>query len=245
MADSTRISPQPWLDQLARRLGSPFLLCDEDAVHQLRVAAGRLGVWLELGGRRALRDDLRRLRREVASLRDADVLIARRNGGVEIPSLARARAEECQRISTRLQASKPEALLRALDFVPWLVTSEAERVLARLAARVVSAGDAFLCGEHDSSRIHRFRRRVRRARYALEWLGRDATQSHELQDVLGAWHDVELELGRCSETAADGARNALRRETEALLERAGQVYATHRNRWCDVVECGGRAWTSS
>ena len=59
---------------------------DPEGVHQVRVMAGRLSVWLEMAGRNMLRDDLAWLRRSASSLRDLDVI--------------GERLESCERSST-------------------------------------------------------------------------------------------------------------------------------------------------
>src|SRR5262245_54899902 len=49
----------PWLERLAAAIEVAAKGDDPEGVHQVRVAAGRLVVWLRLGARRALIDDLR------------------------------------------------------------------------------------------------------------------------------------------------------------------------------------------
>jgi CHAD domain-containing protein len=232
------ISPEPWLADLTRRADSVAVAQDDRSVHQLRVAAGRLSVWLELGGRTALRDDLRRVRQSVAHLRDLDVLLGRGRAAEEATRLRAARDAESVGAIAALRAARAGAIGVALGYVPWPTTAEAEKSLRRLILRVVTAGEDAVHGERDPAQMHALRRRVRRARYALEWLGRDATHARELQDVLGSWHDVmieELRLEATAPDAGDSMRNALERERNGLLERALETYATHRMWWRDLV----------
>jgi CHAD domain-containing protein len=69
------ISPREWIDRLREHARSACAGSDSEGVHQLRVAAGRLSVWLELGGKRVLRDDLAWMRRSAGPLRDLDVIM--------------------------------------------------------------------------------------------------------------------------------------------------------------------------
>jgi CHAD domain-containing protein len=238
VTDPEAISPEPWLAALVRRTDEVLRTHDERAVHQLRVAAGRLNVWLELGARAALRDDLRRIRRSVAELRDTDVLLARHPPDTEAARLRATRELAASRATTALRAARPHAVAAALAFVPWPTTAQAERALRRLGLRVVDAAEETAHGQLDPTHLHRFRRRVRRTRYALEWLGRDATNARELQDVLGLWHDATLDERRLESAppeSVESLRNALERERKALLERALETYATHRMWWRDLV----------
>lgn len=238
MSADDSIPPEPWLSELERRLSSSDVLAGEEGVHQLRVAAGRLQAWLDLGGRRALRDDLRRLRRTVAGLRDGDVLLARRSGVEDTRDLAAGRERELERARESLQRSRPEALLRALGFVPWPSAARAERRLSKLAKRALRSADALVAGERDPLHLHQLRRRVRRVRYDLEWLGRASDFARELQDALGAWHDATLDLERSGESFAsgdDGTRDRLEREVDALVSRAAECHLLHRARWRDLA----------
>jgi len=242
MTSTNAISPHPWLEELARRVEAVIDVGDAKSVHQLRVAAGRLSVWIELGGRAALRDDLRRLRRLVSHVRDVDVLLARRTDVAPDVQSAETRAEELRRARAILATSAPQALLVGLACVPWPEFEAAERCARGFATRVVRAARVVEQGDHAAEAVHRWRRRVRRARYALEWLGRDSTRERELQDVLGAWHDAAIEevAAEVSSSAAsdaqdpaalDSQRNAARRERDAMLETALSHFATDRERW--------------
>src|ERR1043165_1021156 len=81
LARMREIPPTAWLDRLEERTSlaesAPDAALDAEAVHELRVACGRLIVWLDLGGWRILRDDLRWLRRSAATVRDLDVVLHR------------------------------------------------------------------------------------------------------------------------------------------------------------------------
>lgn len=242
------ISPHPWLAELTRRMDEFSDRHDERAIHQLRVAAGRLGVWLELAGRRALRDDLRRVRHAVDALRDTDVLLARGHAAENAADLRAARDTAALGAVSAMHDARPRAISFALACVPWPTAAQAEKALRRLGKRAVRAGEDALRGGRDPLRLHRFRRRVRRARYALEWLGRDSTHARELQDALGAWHDAtlaELRLAPVASESVDAQRNALERERNALLERALETYASQRLWWRAWIGSGEREWTSS
>lgn len=190
------------------------------AVHQMRVAAGRLSVWLELCGRTALRDDLRWLRRAAMHVRDADVMLAARAHDGLRDRLLESRAAALASARRELATSRTRAILAGLAFVPSPTKAQARACLQRLLRRTLRAGDALAEDERDPAQFHRLRRRVRRTRYALEWLAEDAAQVKELQDALGSLNDLHVELAHLDTLVDSPALATHRTDLEAALDRA-------------------------
>jgi CHAD domain-containing protein len=194
MVRSAQLLPvEAWLDELARQIELLRERVEPDAVHRMRVACGRLSVWLELGARRALRDDLKRLRRSAGRVRDLDVVGAR-DGGARAPALAGERAAEAARLSAALDAARTRALLEALALVPEPDPVAVRVALRRLKRRLLEAGAGLRADSEDDRALHQLRRRARRLRYALDWLGAESKQLRELQECLGELGDLVLEL---------------------------------------------------
>lgn len=210
------ISPTAWLERLARELAVARAGDDPEGVHQMRVAAGRLGVWLELGGWRVLRDDLRWLRRSASGVRDLDVLIAGGGDAEHVRWLEARRVSARRELSVALDDECVEGLLTALARMPALPRSTARDRLRTLKDRALRASAAL---EHDRSDLHawhRLRRALRRLRYALEWLGEDAQALEAFQDVLGELNNRVVAARHLREFRGDGART----EAVDVLERS-------------------------
>ncbi len=167
---------------------------DSRAVHGLRVACARLDVFLRLGRRRALRDDLRWLRRSASNLRDLDVLLESSAAGEldaqTVSSLSTERTAARAAFLEVLASERCEALLDALANVPSVSAQRARAPLERLAERVRRRGEQLLDAPAEFERHHALRRALRRLRYAREWLGMDCTAIRALQDSLGALNDA-------------------------------------------------------
>ncbi|MBL8862059.1 MAG: CHAD domain-containing protein [Planctomycetes bacterium] len=218
MKPSPLLPAATWLEELARQVERLREVVEPEAVHRLRVAAGRLSVWLELGARRALRDDLRRLRRSAAAVRDLDVIAANDGGSTWADVLRDERGEEAARLRAALRSPRVEGLLDALAAVPEPDPVDVRAALQRLKRRVLRAGDALDDPADGTGALHRLRRRVRRLRYALDWMGADASELRGLQEHLGGLNDLAIELARLDvrrgDMALDARRRAVRREMD-------------------------------
>lgn len=160
---------------------------DPESAHDLRVAAGRLRVYLALAGWRVLRPDLRYLRRQAASLRDYDVALARTDLPPELAEfLAAAREMSRAELRTVLLSPRVEGLLLALAYLPELASKAAWHGLPELLEKVLRRGQVLDTPEQ----WHGLRRAVRNLRYALEWLGQDTAALKDLQDNLGEMGDL-------------------------------------------------------
>ena len=221
-----------WLEQLELHIRRFQASESPESVHQLRVAAGRLSVWLELGGRRALRDDLRWLRRRAASVRDLDVMFGKGRSSHWNDLLSVQRETALEELRAALAAPRSASLCTGLRYVPAPTLAVARAGLRRIRRRVLSAGDRLGDDERDSNVLHHLRRKIRRLRYALDWLGDDATEIKAAQDVFGAMNDMAVELRHIEAHAGDTALDEHRRAVQAEYDRLRleSIAAWHRAR---------------
>ncbi len=235
---SPLLSASAWLDELARRIESLRASIDPESVHRLRVSAGRLAVWLELGARRALRDDLRNLRRAASAVRDLDVISAHEHDSAWADTLRQERGEEAARLRTAMESPRIEALVDALALVPEPDPVCVRSALQRLKRRVQRAGDQLEDSENRERALHRLRRRVRSLRYALDWLGADAGELRELQESLGGLNDLAIELEKLETLgeihALESRRKAVRHEMDERRTRALEAWRVLRPRIGDM-----------
>jgi len=217
---------------------------DPEAVHQARVACRRIrstlrtfaGV-LEPEWTARLREELRWLADRLGEVRDADVLLARLEGGLatlpevdEAPGrrllagLAGERDEARERLIEAMGEDRYAGLLDDLvaAAVAPAVLAEAARpaaaVLPPLAASAWSklrkavrrAGD-----EPSDEALHKIRIRAKRLRYAVEAIEpvagkparRLAKAAADLQDVLGEQHDAVVAEAWLRRAAGSGRRD--------------------------------------
>lgn len=169
----------PWLSRFEAARAAA-LNGDVEALHHARTIARRLRVWLRLAGWRALESDLRWVCRETSRVRDLDVL------DTVLTPAARAawRPAARRQASAALSSQRVDGVLRALAALPPLDVARARKRLDRWERAL----------EHPRPKtddeVHALRKRVRRARYAREWLGDDAADLRALQDVLGVACDL-------------------------------------------------------
>ena len=215
----SRIAADAWIAHLREHLPIAREGTDPEGVHQLRIAAGRLDVWLRLGGMRVLRDDLRWLRRGAAGVRDLDVLLQRPQPAPFAHALEQARIEQRGVLERVLASPRLPALIDALSSLSPLRRKRALKGLGRETAKVLRRGKKAVASGAPED-VHALRRAARRLRYGREWLGLGSRALERLQDELGAMADAATllrHLERCP--AWDGAAE-LRSRAEAELERA-------------------------
>jgi CHAD domain-containing protein len=215
-----RISLQPWLKHLLQYLPIARAGTDPEGVHQVRVACARLLVWLELGGWRVLRDDLRWLRGHAARLRDLDVLRAEdpsafRDDGLGT-ELDVARGELLQ----ALDDPRLGSLILALWSMPPVQSRKARAVASRLARVCLRRGRALGARRGSVRALHRLRCAVRRLRFALEWMGAEVPQIVELQEAIGVVCDHGVALRQLEKRSTAKAREEHRSEIERALRRS-------------------------
>jgi len=214
------ISVQPWLKHLLQFLPIARAGTDPEGVHQVRVACARLLVWLELGGWRVLRDDLRWLRGHAARLRDLDVLRA------EDPSAFRDEG-----LGTELDVARGEllqalddprlgSLILALSSMPPIPSRKARAVASRLARVCLRRGRALGARRGSVQALHRLRCAVRRLRFGLEWMGAEVPQIVELQEAIGIVCDHAVALRQLERKSTAKAGEGHRSEIERALRRS-------------------------
>lgn len=196
-----------------------------DAVHRLRTASVHALVMLRLSGRRALRDDLRALRRSAARLRDHDVQARDTDARLDTGDES-CRAPLLEDLRRSLGAPQTEALLSALRVLPAPRPRATRRALRRMRRAALAAG-ARASSAPAAGALHRLRRRIRRLRVAHELLGDARPLLARLQDDLGRWHDLE-----CAARAAGGAE---RRRLARLAARAARSALTLWRRKAPIV----------
>lgn len=224
------VPADPWLARLidaavrVRRDAGP------EPVHDLRVALARLEVWLAFGGGRALRRDLRWLRRRAGAVRDLDVGLSLRPPDAVAAACRRRHAAARGRLLGALRGPRAAALFEALARAPEPTLAAARRSVARMARRARRRGRRAARDPGDVPALHALRRAVRRLRFALEWTGRPARPLVALQGAIGRACDRSVALRHA---ASDGRevrayRRRLERELRAETSRAGEAWARAR-----------------
>ncbi len=187
------IPPTAWLDRLEESTSSagsaPDTEPDAECVHELRVACGRLIVWLDLGGWRVLRDDLRWLRRSAATVRDLDVVLARFAARPWAAELAAQRSVAASDLRRTFSSPRVQGLVQAIATMPSVPEAAARDHLASLRKHTLRAGKHLHRAEKDLAQVHRLRRAVRRLRYVLEWSADAPEELADLQTELGNLND--------------------------------------------------------
>jgi CHAD domain-containing protein len=233
-ASAAALPPSPWLGQLAAQAASVRRGDDPESVHRLRVAAGRLDVWLRMGAMRALRDDLRWLRRAAARVRDVDVLLASEPPALFAIWLSSERASARRALLDLLASPRFAALLSALALLPPVPSSSARAYVRAARARALERGRRCLRADAGVPEFHRLRRALRRLRYAHEWLGTKQPGLEALQDELGALNDAASArawLGRSPMSEElGGYRVQLERDVRRRREAARRAWRRQRLR---------------
>lgn len=175
-----RLDATAWLEHLddARLLA---LAGDVEGVHQVRVSARRLRVWLGVKKHEALQQELRWLCGALALLRDLDVF-----GEVFTDeALTELRPRAMDEAVAALESERWFMLREGLKSVRAPKRSKAKKTLKKLERKLERTEQW-----GDGAALHRHRRALRRLRYAREWLGLDASDLAREQDGLGALCDL-------------------------------------------------------
>jgi CHAD domain-containing protein len=196
----------PVLEDLRMRAAQVRESHDPEGPHGLRVACRRLDVWLRLGGWRVLRDDLRWLRTVAGTVRDVDVVRHAGERSPEAPPL-----HERQRAHVALVEALGSSRFAGLEMALAGFAPTRARDARRRTSSLVRTALARDPG--SAAELHELRRRMRRVRYALEWLGEPIGPLPRLQDALGEVSDglllgrrvgrADLDLGRTVREAAE------------------------------------------
>lgn len=224
---ASEIPLQPWFEHLLRNVAVAREGVDPEGVHQLRVAAARVDVWLRMAGMRTLRDDLRRLRRAAAARRDLDVLFEATLPPPFAQWASQERAAAHAVLVSVLDEPRTAALFDALRWLPSLPRKCALEFEQAERARVERRRRRAVRATSSVEDVHRLRRVLRRWRYAREWLGASTTRLRPLQEQLGQLNDavVALEwLVRCPHAdELQALRDAWTAEVARLTARAQGV----------------------
>jgi CHAD domain-containing protein len=182
------------------------------------VACRRLVTWLDLGGRRIGRDDLRWLRRGVGPIRDLDVQLSKEGPPGMVEWLRMRWTEERPVLLELLDDPRTDGILTMFRTMRPIDRKEAKHGLATLVVRAAKAVRAV--DSPDPEALHRVRRRLRPIRYALEWLGRGAKPIVEVQDSLGELGDLVVTHRLTVAWGGDPDRAAFLEEELARVARA-------------------------
>lgn len=196
MSDATGegIAVGRWLRHLEQQVPIARAGVDPEGAHQVRVAIARIRVWLALGGWRVLDDDLRWLRDRLAAIRDVDVELQQEPPPRWAATLHRRHARAQRALLATLQDERLPSALLALSCLPSIPPTRARRMLPRMARAVLACGHVARRSNRDLASLHRLRREVRRLRFALEWLGEDATELVKVQESIGTACDFGVVL---------------------------------------------------
>lgn len=224
-----RIPVGPWLDHLERHLPVARLGGDPEGVHQLRVAAQRLRTWLKLQGLRVLDDDLRWLRNGAGDVRDLDVSMSLVEPGPYLDELRRRWRIAHGDLLRVLDAPRLRALLEALPRLPAARRERVLRATRRWLRKTRRVGNRLDWERAPEEELHAFRRRVRRLRYALDWLGEPRKAVKVLSEELGDVNDLAVLRDRLLRgehlAAADGLT------VEEVTERLARSRADAAKNW--------------
>lgn len=205
------------LVELRRQLETARAHLSVDAVHEVRVVGRRLHVFLLLCRLPVLVDDLRWLVGALGPVRDLDValgLMPGKQGAFHDWLTTRREAATAGALAV-VRHRRVDALVRALAVLPALTARQATPAFRRLEERLARA---WRVGRRERTveALHDVRKAVRRARYALEWLGRDAEGLRETQGVLGEVCDLSLLQRLLAEAGAPAAVDHVDRALNAL-----------------------------
>jgi len=220
----------PWLDHLRRHLLVAREGTNPEGVHQMRVACGRLLVWLQLGGRSVLRDDLHWLRRGAGEVRDLDVLLLSSPPAPFARWLRERLAEKREALRAQLDDARLPALLEALEHLPPLRVEDADVAARRLRRRARARGSK-LPTVRNAAALHALRRALRRLRFAEEWRGKEQPKRlKRLQQTLGEMNDGAVAL-RIFDAFPE--RGGLRTYRAGLVARVARARGEALRLWAD------------
>ena len=226
------IPPTVWLERLDERTSGVLDVPDPEHVHEVRVACARLIVWLDLGGWRTLRDDLRWLRRSAATVRDLDVVLHRFRGQPWAADLGAQRSVAASDLLRVFSSPRVQGIHAALSVMPPVPGETALEHLARERRRTLRAGKRLDKKESDLSQVHRLRRAVRRLRYVLEWISDAPEDLASFQTELGTLNDLAVAdrvlAGRAAEDGIVADREQVERELKDQCERIEDAWSDAR-----------------
>lgn len=228
------ISNADWLDHLRAHLPLAREGVDPEGVHQVRVACGRLNVWLRMAGHSVLRDDLHWVRSSAARARDLDIFLGRPwEEAVQARFSAERRAEQ-NRLRAVFASPRLQGLLRALPLLPPLDGGRAREILPALRRRALRRAEGIRPGAAES--LHAFRRALRQVRYAVEWTGGACDEVHAALDAFGLANDL-ASMARHLEEAGESAAGLRQESGAAEAEALSRLPALRLQLEGDLLPC--------
>jgi len=170
-----------------------------DGVHDLRVLLRRIraAVWIvarlgAAGDVRGLRRSLRRLGRALGERRLLDVAADDATAyGLDTAPLAQERERTGRAILKQLRPDRRAKLVARLRAAA-AVMPAGDGLPAALAARARRLESALARAHRSARDMHLLRIELKKARYILEALDRDAAFIKPLQDAIGRAHDLDV-----------------------------------------------------
>jgi CHAD domain-containing protein len=143
--------------------------------------------------------------------------------------LRRERGEAYGRLELALKSPRCEGLLLALADLRAVGVSkrDARRCLRTYVKKAMSREHDALHGAPDE--LHALRRAVRRARFALEWLGKKEKAVESVQDAMGEFGDAWVALREARRITP--ASPTVRRHRAQLKRRLDKCVRRARRRW--------------
>lgn len=201
------IDLERWLLHLRQHLPLAREGSNPEGVHQVRVAARRLRVWLELAGMRVLEDDLAWLVREAGRVRDLEVLLSDEQPEAFARWLHKELEAARAAFVPMLDSPRMAGLLWALPNLPPVPIPQAQARLPRFERRLRRRA-ATWAQEDSLEALHGVRRALRRLRYAREWLNHPTGDLKRLQDTLGQAGDLGFTLAYLQRFEQQGGKVA-------------------------------------
>lgn len=229
----TTIRARKWLDHLRESFVETWEGDPVEGVHQVRVAAGRLSIWLRLAGYRVLRDDLRWLRGTASGVRDIDVAIGLDASVPMRDWLHEERTRRRAELGRVWSSERVAGLLAALELLPPVEEGRARRALRRFERRVRRLEQRVKKPDASLEHLHDLRRALRRWRYALEWLEQPSRRVKKMQDHLGDLNDTRIVLDFLDlphrPVGLDGHRNSVRNGLVRSAQEAQRLWIEERD----------------
>lgn len=234
-----RIAADPWVRHLAEHVPIARAGLDPEGSHQIRVAVAHLRVWLTLSGLHVLDDDLRWLRDAMARIRDLDIQFGHDPPPAWAATLQRHHVRAQRALRGALDDDRLASLLVALSLLPPAPRARARAMIPEMARRALARGRFMQRHRGDPEALHRLRRAVRRLRFALEWLGEDATSLAKVQESLGEACDCTVALRELGRWRGEGVRGYRARLKEELRRATRDARAKFRRvrPWLEALAC--------
>lgn len=203
---------------------------DPEGIHQVRVALQRMRIWLRMHRKKRFARRLRDLRATLGAARDLDVLLLR---DPPEPFAAWLRSQrEALNLTPSLDVLP--ALADEVQALPGVPRPQAWAATADWAQDCLERAEAL--DPADDETFHTLRRRVRRVRYGLEWLGEDSEAVKRVQAVLGRMNDASVTLDHLTRWGGPAPEwaDALEAELRSLRVEGQASWSRERSRFVEI-----------